>query len=375
LGFGVWDLRIEWLRQVSALPPIETAWRALEDAVSHRTHVSTFDFLATWYSCYAGNYGGTPLIGLAWDGADLQGIAPLTIRKGHVGRIPVTRVDFAPNDSIAGEFLVQDDRPDLVAALLDSLAGAARFDVACLNGFEPESRQLAALQDAAPKYGFGIEFEDHACAVVDLSGGYDTYRAGLSAHYRRNLNQRTRKAEEAGIAVEGILLNEGAATLEDSIARMIAINEASYKLEGRRLADCHRRFLAEVARRFAARGMLGLPILTIGQKDAAFILGVIERGCFYDVTLAYDESYAKLSPGSVLMQKTLERLPSLGVRTVLSHGAHEYKKFWATAFVPQQRLFLFAPRPRAMATRFVRFGLQPLWKRFGAHGSWSLAES
>jgi CelD/BcsL family acetyltransferase involved in cellulose biosynthesis len=111
--------------------------------------------------------------------------------------------------------------------------------------------------------------------------------------------------------------------------------------------------------------MLGLPILTIGDKDAAFILGVVERGCFYDVTLAYDESVAKLSPGSILMQKTLERLPALGVRTVFSHGAHEYKKFWATAFLPQQRIFLFARRPKAAATRFIRFSLEPIWRRLG----------
>ena len=59
---------------------------------------------------------------------------------------------------------------------------------------------------------------------------------------------------------------------------MIAINEASYKLEGRPLATHHREFLAEVTRRFAARNMLSLPILSIGGRDAAYILGVVERG-------------------------------------------------------------------------------------------------
>ncbi|HEX7531399.1 MAG TPA: hypothetical protein VF333_09665, partial [Pyrinomonadaceae bacterium] len=69
------------------------------------------------------------------------------------------------------------------------------------------------------------------------------------------------------------------------------------------------------------------------------------------------------SPGSFLMQKTLENLAAAGVHTVVSHGAHEYKKHWATAFVAQKRVFLFAPRMRAAAARFIRFSMAPLWRR------------
>lgn len=165
--------------------------------------------------------------------------------------------------------------------------------------------------------------------------------------------------------VGGIQLSDGVDTMDECIARMIAINEASYKLEGQRLADNHREYLAELVRRFGPRGMLSLPILSIGGQDAAFILGVVERGCFYDIGLAYAESFAKLSPGVFLMQKTMETVAAAGVHTVVSHGAHDYKKRWATAFVPQKRVFLFAPGVRAAATRFIRFSMAPLWHRLG----------
>jgi CelD/BcsL family acetyltransferase involved in cellulose biosynthesis len=363
-----WEVdRIEWVRELTGLDRIEPAWRALEARVTQRSHVTTFDFLATWYRHYAGDYGGAPLIGLAWRGDDLAGIAPLTVRQGQVGRIPVTRVDFAPTDSIAGEFLIEDDEPELVGGLLDGLAyEKVGFDVVCLNGFEPASSRVASLQQAAIRHRLAMQMEDHAFAVVDLRRGYEAYKARLSAHYRRNLQQKARKIAAAGFTVTGVQLHQGADTIETAIARMIAINEASYKLEGQRLPDCHRNFLAEVARRFNARGLLSLPILEIGGRDAAFILGVVEHGCFYDITLAYDETFAKVSPGAFLMQQTLQQLAALGVHTVVSHGAHDYKKHWSTAFVPQKRVFLFAPSPRATATRVVRFGLQPLWKRFAA---------
>src|SRR5687768_3847993 len=332
--------KVEWVRDLGQLDRLEHAWRALETTVTHRTHVSTFDFLATWYRHYAGDYGGAPLIGLAWRGPELAALAPFTVRRGTVGRIPVTRIDFAPTDSIAGEFLVGDDEPELAGTMVDGLMReGVKFDVICLNGFDPASGQIASLQQAAARHGLTMQMEDHAFAVVDLRQGYDAYWKRLSGHYRRNLNQKAKKIAAAGFTVEDVKDLQSAETIESAISRMIAINEASYKLAGQRLADCHRNFLAQVSQRFHARGLLSLPILTIGGRDAAFMLGVVERGCFCDITLAYDESFAKVSPGGFLMQQALRQLAAAGVHTVISHGAHQYKKHWSTAFVPQKRLF------------------------------------
>ena len=354
---------VRWLSSPADMAAIEAEWRALESAVQHRTHVSTFDFLAPWYEHYTGEYGGTPLIGVAHRGSELVGVAPLVARGGRLGRVPVTRVEFAPNDSIAGEFLVRDDEPGVVADLLESLVRHVRFDAICLNGFEPGSARLVALQESARAQRLGTELEDHAYARVDLSGGYQQYYASLSGDFRRKLAHRGRKIAAAGVRVDGVLPISGSDEAEERLARMIAVNEASYKLEGRPLADHHKRFLGDLVHRLAARGKLSLPILTIGGRDAAFILGVIDRGCFYDVTLSYDEAFARLGPGMYLLQEVLRQLAGSGVHTLVSHGAHEYKRQWATAFVPQKRLFLFAPRPRAFVTRLLKFHLHPTLER------------
>jgi CelD/BcsL family acetyltransferase involved in cellulose biosynthesis len=360
------SLTIEWLKSPDQLDRIAGAWAELEAAVQKRTHLSTFDFLAPWYRHYSGSYGGAPLVGLAWRGQRLVGVAPLTVCSGAVARIPVTRIEFAPSDVPAGEFLVDDDQPETVAALIESVVDHQKFDVISLDGFDAGSPQLTALNEIASKRNLPIETTDHAYAVADLRGGYQKYHAGLSGHYRRNLNQKARKMTEAGGGrVEGVRLGGDPKAIEKSVARAIAITEASHKLNGQRLGDDHRGFMLELARRFGARGMLSLPILTIQGRDAAFILGVVERHRFYDITLAYDESFAKLSPGALLMQRTVEQLAAEGVDMVISHGAHDYKKHWATAFVPQKRVFLFAPSLRGAATRFVRFYLAPLWQRVG----------
>ncbi len=359
-------LTVEWVKNHEQIPPLAGPWTALEQEVRNRTHLSTFDFLSTWYKHYAGAYGGMPLIGLAWRGKRLVGVAPLSVRRGKLGGVPVTRIEFAPTDTPAGEFLVEDANPEIAAVMVESLVRNTRFDVMCLDAFDPASPQLKALQQMAAKLRLVVKLTDHAYALADCRNGYEAYRSTLSGHYRRNLKNRTTRIDAAGGATfGGVQLTEGLDRLEDALHRMIAINEASYKLRGQRLGNNHRAYLAELVRKFGDRGMLSLPILSIGGKDAAFILGLVERGCFYDLTLSYVEAFEKFSPGAVLMQKTLEQLAAAGVHTVVSHGAHEYKKHWATRFVPQKRLFLFAPGARAAAARFMRFSMAPVWRRVG----------
>jgi CelD/BcsL family acetyltransferase involved in cellulose biosynthesis len=358
---------VEWLNTAD-LEPLAADWRALEARVRHRTHLSTFDFLAAWYRHYAGDYGGSPLIGLARRQGRLVGVAPFTIRRGTVGRVPVTRIEFAPTDVPAGEFLVEDGHPEIVGAFVDALVGVVHFDLICLDGFDPASPHLEALRAAALRHRMALELDDHAFAVVHLRDGYKAYFAGLSGHYRRNLNQKKRRIERAGAHVEGVHLTADHAEVERAIERLIAVNEASYKLRGRRLADQHRNFLADVIRRLSRQQKLALPLLTIGGRDAAFMLGVVDRDCYFDITLSYDETFAKVSPGAYLMQRALEACAAAGIHTVVSHGAHAYKKHWASEFVAQKRVFLFAPTVRARATRMIRFSLRPLWERLGRHG-------
>jgi len=359
-------LRVEWTTDPATLQSVEEEWRKLETRVQSRTAFSTYDFLSTWYAHYAGAYGGSPLIGSAWRGSKLLGVAPMTLRRGSIGRIPVTRVDFAPNDSPVGALLVEDEDKETVDALVTSLVQLHKFDVACLVGFAPTSTQLNIVRDAVDGCGFRIETEDHAYALADVRDGYEKYRSSLSGHFRRNLNQKARKIEATGSRVEGVVLGNGKEHTEAYIARMIGITEKSYKLQGQRLPDMHRNYLYELGRRFGPRGMLSLTILSIGGEDAAYFFGLVERGCFYDINLAYAQEFEKLSPGAHLTQKSLELLAAAGVHTVISHGAHEYKKHWATRFVPQETAFLFSPSPRAAATRFVRFGLAPAISRLAS---------
>jgi len=358
---------VEWITRTADIRTVAGEWKALESTVKTRTVFSSYDLLAAWYGNYAGDYGGEPLIGLARRGARLVGVVPLAVLSGCLGKIPLNRVQFATHDAYSGEFLVEDDHPEIISAFLDSLAGEKNFDLIALNAIEPGTPQFQAIEDPAKRHRLAIEMTNHPNAIVDLKNGYDSYCQAMSRNFRRTLKRQAQRVGEAGEpAVDGVRLSSGIDRLDSSIERLYAITEASYKLKGERLRDDHRGYLGDLARNFAARDMLHLSILSIGGRDAAVVMGLVERGCYYDVTLAYVEEFAALSPGAYLMQQVLRDLSERGVHTLVSHGAHDYKLRWSTAFVPSTRLFLFSRSTPARMSRFVRFRLSSIWKKLGA---------
>lgn len=358
---------IEWVTRVADIEVLADEWKALESAVQDRTVFSTFELLVTWYRNYAGAYGGEPLIGIARRAGTVVGVAPLVIRRGRLGGIPLTRVQFAMHDCFAGEFLVEDDHPETVGAFVDSLAGVVRDGLICFNGIEPGSGRFHAVEESAREHRLAIEQTNHPNAIVDLKNGYKAYCDAMSRNFRRAVKRQAQRVTAAGAPiVDGTRLSVGVDRLESHIDRLFAVTEASYKLKGCRLADCHRDYLAGLARQFGPRGMLHLSVLSIDGRDAAVVMGLVERGCYYDVTLAYIEDLAELSPGAYLMQEVLSNLAASGMHTMVSHGAHEYKRRWSTAFVPSTRIFLFSRCTASLLSRFIRFRMAPVWRRFGA---------
>lgn len=364
---GPRSVTVEWITRVADIEALADEWTALESAVQDRTAFSTFAFLVTWYRNYAGAYGGDPLIGIARRGGTLVGVAPLVMRRGRMGKIPLTRVQFAMHDAYSGEFLVEDDHPETIGAFVDSLAGVVKFGLICFNGIEPGSDRFRAVEESAKRHRLAIELTNHPNAIVDLKNGYEGYCHAMSRNFRRTVKRQAQRVTAAGaLTVDGVRLTSGVHRLESCLDRLFAVTEASYKLKGQRLADCHRDYLAGLARHFGPRGMLHLSILSIDGRDAAAVMGLVEQGCYYDVTLAYVEEFAELSPGAYLMQEVLRDLAASGVHTMVSHGAHEYKRRWSTAFVPSTRVFLFSRCSSGLLSRFIRFRMAPVWRRLGA---------
>jgi CelD/BcsL family acetyltransferase involved in cellulose biosynthesis len=355
---------VRWATEVDAIAALEGPWRELQDAASERTPLAGPDYLLPWYRHYGGR-AGVPLLGSAWQGSALVGVAALVLRKARVGGVPVRCVQFAAAGAEAGEFLLADGQGQVAGAFLESLADAVRFDVARFNLLDPASAEFEALGRAAARAGLPLETVPTAYATVDLRGGYEAYQRRLTGKFRANLRRRRKAMEAAGaIGLEGVHFESDPDAVEKSVERMFAISDASWKARrGGPMAPHHRGFYRDLARRFGAKGQLDLAILTIGGRDRAYMLGVAERGVYFDVTLSFDDAVRPLAPGVCLTQEVLRRLAARGISNLVSHGVHDYKRHFATALAPRRRAVVFGRGPRAALSRALRFSLGPLWHR------------
>jgi CelD/BcsL family acetyltransferase involved in cellulose biosynthesis len=279
--------------------------------------------------------------------------------------VPLRRADLVGHTSEAGELLFSSEMPELAESLLDAVwSEDPRIQLVCLSGFPPGSAKLTAVLDAARRRGWRAECVPYHYATVDLREGYEAYCASMSKNFRRNLKRmEQRVAEGGGGQIDRLHGSADPTQVEEYVRRMFGIADRSWKArQGGPMAPHHRGFYRELALRFAQRGMLDLSILKIGGIDAAFLLALVEDGVYYDATISFDDAFAGLSPGTHLMLRALKVIPGSGVHTVVSHGAHEYKTRWASAFVPLNRVYLFAPGVVGGLSRILRFAAPRAWR-------------
>lgn len=355
------SFQVEWLESPDQIAALEDEWRELEARVASRMAFGCFDYLYPWYR-HTPHDQGAPLVGVARRNGRVVGIAPLALRHATLGRVPLHRVDSAGHDGDVGEVLFTPDEGAAFESLLESIFERRGIDAAIMTGVTPGSWVSQALRSVASRGGRNLGEIGYRYATIDLGRGYDAYVQGLNSKKRGNLRRRQKRAEGlGGLTLDRISRPVDRTTLSRYLDRTFGLYERSWKAAGGvAIRDYHRRFYADVAERFNGRGMLDLSILQIGGRDAAFILGLRERDTLYDVTITYDEEFAPVSPGILLIQEVARRCAAERVRTIVSHGDREYKRAWASGWVPQTRSVVFAPGLKPALARLARFELPKL---------------
>jgi CelD/BcsL family acetyltransferase involved in cellulose biosynthesis len=355
-------MRIEWLRELKEIEAKRDAWVALESQVRQRTLYCRYDYILPWYRCYSGTEHvdrGIPLVGFAWDGEMLVGVAPMIEARSTFARVPVKRADCAGYNLAAGEILVRDGVAGVIEAFVDALRDGLRFDLVNINGLDtdtPRQKELIShLERRGARYGL-IDF--HSYAIADLSKGYDAYIGAFGWKRRGRMKNIANKMTTQGeVKIERITSTGDRAFATSMRDRMLAISERSPRVQraGVEVDRQHQPFYADLFEAFGPQGAIDLSILVINGEDAAFTFALVERGIYYHTMMAYAEIFEKISAGKYLFAEVIKMLPDLGLHMVLSHGGYEYKSRWASQIIPQQTVCVFGNTISGRLSHMVGF--------------------
>lgn len=179
-----------------------------------------------------------------------------------------------------------------------------------------------------------------------------------------------RKVEEIG-SIEYHIISPKPYELGSLLAESLQVEAASWK--GRNgsalLSDPdRRRFFEQYAAIASERGILRLCFMRIGGHPAATQIAVECGKGFWLLKVGYDETFARCSPGNLLMIETLRYAASRGLSTYEFLGSAEpWTEIWTDRVRPCVSVWAYPGNARGMAALTLdalKYGWEKLGRRF-----------
>ena len=171
--------------------------------------------------------------------------------------------------------------------------------------------------------------ETYGSPVLDLGGGFDAYRAKLRGRTLKHLESQRRALERDHGPLRFELHNPSA----QAWAWWKQQKTARYLRAGFPVA-----FEKPWVNAMLERIDGTLSLLYAGDRMVAAHLGLRSATVWHYWFPAYDRSFARYSPGTLLLLEMARAAPGLGIRYIdLGRGDEDYKTRFATARVPIAR--------------------------------------
>lgn len=331
-------MRVERLPAWGALGLGEAAWNRLVARSSTDVPFLTWQFQTTWWRAFA--LGELHFLAVQDGAGEWVGALPLYEAVGPDG--PVLRLvggvdvaDYLDVVAVAGR------EEEVWKALLTALAGSRwrALELRPIPAASPTPGLLAAL---APTAGLGCRVErDERCPVIELPSSWDAYLASLSGKDRHELRRKLRRAEAAEPRVEVVRTPGGVAAAMDAF---IALHRKSKTGKARFMDERMEAFFREVAVASAAAGWAALWLLWLDDAAAAALFCLEYAGTISLYNSGFDPTARALSPGVVLIARTIEDAIARGFRRYdFLRGDEPYK--YGFGAVPTEVLRVTVERP------------------------------
>jgi CelD/BcsL family acetyltransferase involved in cellulose biosynthesis len=378
-------VRVEVLEgEKTAWTRLESGWRQLERRSPTASVFSTFDWQEAWWRAFAAP-GDRLRFYAAFDGAELIGLAPMMLSAPELpeparARLPPRAHPLleraAPRRlctlfnhySGRSDWLFAPERPDAAGALAEAIVeDRAAWDVCELRQVPEDSPTLRALLDRPATALRMHAVRTIASPYLDTLGGtYDAwYAARFSGRKRQQDRRRQRQAEKLGGCRLEVLGDPRATVAAFEVGMEVearswkGASESSIKQDPRTQA-----FMRQVVARFAARGEVAYTVLELGGQQAAFLLGFVFGGTFYFHKTGYDPAFQEVSPGRLVLLRSLEETFARGLARFDFLGApDDYKLQCAPEVRPHATAFLYHPGLRSRAARALKRRVVPLARR------------
>ena len=347
---------------------LEPAWNDLVRGVPLPTLYLSFEWFRTWWECFGTGPRRLRILSVH-EGERTIAIAPfMQVRRRFLG-VPFQTIEFITARDYAFSHLTMSGLLDIIApsrmeevsdALLEHLlSGRPRWIYMRLEPLAEGGVTRRFLAARARAFGLRVrEGESFEAYEVRLTPGWEGRRMkgdGRHPDPARGIEERLRRSGE--VTWEDTDGSGGDRTLFDTI---LGIEQRSWKWNRGLSINAlgYAGFYPAFLRVAAACRCLRLTILKIDGRAVAYVFSALFGGTLESLKTAYDNSFARFSPGRLALWHHIQHAADEGVERVNLHiGSKEYKSEWATDSRMYSELFVLRGTARGRFLGFFLFTL------------------
>jgi CelD/BcsL family acetyltransferase involved in cellulose biosynthesis len=309
--------RVDFLSpgDLAGAPAVEAAWRRLARGNDHLTAV--FQSPEHWAFHIARQPAHTYLLGVVYDAAgEVVGVLPAIVKPfplamdaagRHLGALPLNCVQV-----FGGPFLMPQEEGLYATVIRRLMDTRPDIDAVFLNYVRPDDPVWRFVTDAggAIRRDWIVHFPEGARELhtIALSGNFDEYLRKFSGKTRSTLKRKLRQMKERSNGALELVRVDSEDQVQDFLNRAEAVSSHSWQFRQHGTQIVTTPVEAEAFKLLAKQGLLRSYLLKTGNDDCAFCIGWQYNGIFHYVRPAFDDRFADLSPGTILLYLMIEDL-------------------------------------------------------------------
>jgi len=312
---------IQLVQDFQEFSALRAEWNDLLSRSSADTIFLTWEWLYSWWKCYAGTDDALHILVVRDSTGVLVGILPLYRRLQPwfpLKRIKILRLigDGSWDSDYLDAILVQGCELQILSSVWQWLQSQrSSWNLLQLSGIPRTSATSKWLKDTLENKRAVFSSEDIPCLVTDLPESWDEYVASLKPRFRTKVRSTLREISTRYNI--GFTTLQSEAELQAGLETLYRLHEQRWESKG---ADgvfhnpAKRRFYECFSRLFLAQGWLAFDFLHLNGKPVACQMCFRYRGTQFLLQEGFDPQFAPESVGIALRAMVFKKAIEDGIR-------------------------------------------------------------
>ncbi|MEH1838760.1 MAG: GNAT family N-acetyltransferase [Nostoc sp.] len=301
-------LKVQIVEKLEELKLHADSWNQLAFEATQQLPMTSYAWISSYFEHYV-EVDESWFCVFAYNDSELVGVLPLIVTPqrffGFKFSFLVTR---RSSQSCSLDIVAALGIENIVIpALIDAARQFCPYHLGMVFNRLPENSPTIEALESMSDISLIKELDWMMGANLKITGSFDEYWKTLSGNLRSTIKRSGKKLYQ----LEGVktIFLKGSEATEKYLSQLIEVEAASWKgTKGKLIASSSTdiSFYTNLTRRLSEAGWLEWQLLEVEGKTIAINLAIKLKRSIIIWKLAYDESYAKFSPGTILFEQVVK---------------------------------------------------------------------